>query len=185
MAPHSGMTSNTTGTMAIAAVERAVAGDEVAFARIVAAHHADLVRVAYGICGDRDLALDAVQSTWVIAWRKLHTLREPERLRAWLVSVAANEARHLARRRRPVHVAELELERLPRIGGDPADGIPRVDLVNALSHLNPDERSVIALRYGAGYDSAEIAPLLHLSASGVRARLARSLARLRKDLAHV
>lgn len=182
--PLSGMTSNTAGTLAIAAVERAVAGDEAAFARIVAAHHADLVRVAYGITGDRDLALDAVQSTWVIAWRKLHTLRDPECLRAWLVSVAANESRHLSRRRRPVHVTELDVARLPCAGDDPADGIPRVDLVNALSHLDVDDRSVIALRYGAGYDSSEIAPLLHLSASGVRARLARSLARLRKDLAH-
>jgi RNA polymerase sigma-70 factor (ECF subfamily) len=178
------MTSNTACAMAIAAVERAVAGDETAFARIVAAHHADLVRVAYGITGDRDLALDAVQYSWIIAWRKLHTLRDRDRLRAWLVSVAANEARHLARRRRPVHVAELELDRRPRSDGDPADDIPRVDLVNAVWRLGADERAVIALRYGAGYDSDEIAPLLHLSPSGVRSRLARSLARLRKDLAH-
>lgn len=182
--PLSGMTSNMASTLAIAAVRGAVAGDEAAFARIVAAHHADLVRVAYGISGDRDTALDAVQSAWLIAWRKLHTLRDPERLRAWLVSVAANEARHLSRRQRPVHLTELELERLPRDGNDPADDIPRVDLVNALSRLDTDERTVIALRYGAGYDSTEIGPLLHLSASGARARLARSIAHLRRELTH-
>ena len=45
-----------------AALQQAVAGDEAAFARIVAAYHADMVRVAYGICGEQDLALDAVQA---------------------------------------------------------------------------------------------------------------------------
>ena len=42
-----------------AVLQRAAAGDEVAFTRIVGAYHADMVRVAYGICGERDLALDA------------------------------------------------------------------------------------------------------------------------------
>jgi DNA-directed RNA polymerase subunit RPC12/RpoP len=80
-----------------ATLEDAVAGDEAAFARIVATYHGDMVRVAYGICGEPDLALDAVQSAWLISWRKLRTVREPDHLRAWLVAVAANEARHVVR----------------------------------------------------------------------------------------
>ncbi len=52
-------------------VERAIAGDEIAFARIIAAYHLDLVRVAFVICGDEALAEDAAQAAWWIAWRKL------------------------------------------------------------------------------------------------------------------
>ena len=74
-------------------VRRAAEGDEVAFARLVAAHHASMVRVAYVIVGDAALASDAVQSAWEIAWRKLGDLREPDQVRAWLVAIAANEAR--------------------------------------------------------------------------------------------
>ena len=44
--------------------------------------------------------VDAVQAAWTIAWRKLGSLREPARLKQWLISVAANEARRLAKRRR-------------------------------------------------------------------------------------
>ena len=73
-------------------LQQAAAGDEAAFTRIVEAYHRDVVRVAYGICGEQDLALDAAQATWLIAWRKLRTVREPDRLRSWLVAVAANEA---------------------------------------------------------------------------------------------
>jgi len=55
--------STTTSTTWVAsAVQRAVAGDEVAFARIVDAYHGDLVRVAHVIAGDEQLAQDAVQS---------------------------------------------------------------------------------------------------------------------------
>jgi RNA polymerase sigma-70 factor, ECF subfamily len=181
------MTGFTTAGAMTAALQEAVAGDEVAFARIVAAYHADMVRVAYGVCGDADLALDAVQAAWLIAWRKLHTVREPDHLRSWLVAVAANEARHVARRGGRGHVREIPVETWD---GDPdgPDGIDtdaeirRLDLVNALRRLSPDERSLVALRYGAGLDSSEIAPLLGLSASGVRARLMRVMGRLRKEL---
>lgn len=176
------MTDVATAGAMTATLEDAVAGDEAAFARIVATYHGDMVRVAYGICGEADLALDAVQSAWLISWRKLRTLREPDHLRAWLVAVAANEARHVVRRRHPGTVTELTLVAPDPDGPDPADEIRRVDLVNALRRLKPDERALIALRYGAELDSTEIGPLLGISASGVRARLFRIMGRLRKEL---
>src|SRR6186997_1893258 len=89
------------------AVAQAAAGDEVAFARIVRAHHADMTRVCFVICGDLDLADEAVGAAWPIAWRKLGSLKDPDRLRPWLVSVAANEARQLLRRQRRRKVVEL------------------------------------------------------------------------------
>jgi hypothetical protein len=69
-------------------VQLAAAGDEVAFARIVAAHRAEMVRVAYVVCGDWDIAQDAAQAALWLAWRKLPSLRDPARLRPWLMSVA-------------------------------------------------------------------------------------------------
>jgi RNA polymerase sigma-70 factor (ECF subfamily) len=65
---------------------------------------------------------------------------------------------------------------------DPADEIPRLDLVNALRRLTPDDRALIALRYGAELDSSEIGPLLGISASGARVRLHRLMGRLRREL---
>ena len=176
------MTGLATAASITAVLDRAVAGDEAAFARIVAAFHPDMARVAYGICGDRDIAQDAVQSAWVIAWRKLRSVREPDRLRSWLVAVAANEARHAVRRRRMVRVTEIALKVPAEERTDPATEIDNIDLANALRHLSPDERSLIALRYGAELDSNEIAPLLNISPSGVRQRLMRTMEHLRKEL---
>ena len=66
--------------------------------------------------------------------------------------------------------------------GDPADAIDLVDLGRALRGLTPDERSLLAMRYVAGFDSTQIAKEAGMSASGVRSRLSRLLERLRKEL---
>ena len=164
------------------AVALAAAGDEVAFARIVEAHHDDMTRVCFVICGDVDIADEAVQAAWPIVWRKLGSLREPERLRPWLVSIAANEARLLIRRRRRRTVVELALTDAATPGADPAGRVGDLDLTNALARLDPDDRALLALRYVAGFDSTELARAIGRSPSGTRARLARLLARLRTEL---
>ena len=78
----------------------AAAGDEIAFRRIIAAHHEDMRRVCAYIAGDLTIAEDATQAAWAIAWRRLRDVREPSHLRPWLMRVAANEAKQLLRKRR-------------------------------------------------------------------------------------
>ena len=169
--------------MATSAIRLAAAGDTVAFARIVTAYHADMVRVAHVVAGgSQDLADDAVQAAWAIAWRRLRSLRDPERLKPWLVSVAANEARQLCRRQRRVAVVEIDVAMHDPAGSDPADRAGALDLERAIRHLSADDRALLALRYEAGLDSSEIGALAGRPASTIRWRLARLLARLRKEL---
>jgi RNA polymerase sigma factor (sigma-70 family) len=170
-----------------AVVAKAVTGDELAFARIVAAHHADMTRVCFVICGDADLAQDAVQAAWPLAWRKLTSIRDPQRLRPWLVSIAVNETKQLVRRRgrrtiREITIAADGSEIAAATGSDPATRAAEMDLATALAGLGEADRIVVGLRYAAGLTSAEIGQIVGLSAGGVRARLARLLDRLRKEL---
>ena len=110
-------------------VELAADGDELAFARLVDAHYRDMSRVAYVVTGDSALAQDAVQSAWTIAWRKLGSVRDPEHPRPWLLAIAVNEARQIARKRRRVAVVEIDPELAAAPRTDPAVGIARLDLV--------------------------------------------------------
>jgi RNA polymerase sigma-70 factor (ECF subfamily) len=161
---------------------QAQAGEAAAFTRLVEAHHESMVRVAYVVCEDIDLARDAAQAAWVRAWQRLDTVREPTRLRAWLIAIAANEARQAARSRRRRALREVPM---PASEPEPAldpDGSP--DLAAALAQLSPDDRALIAMRYLAGLASDEIAAATGRTASGVRVRLSRLLTRLRKDLTH-
>jgi RNA polymerase sigma factor (sigma-70 family) len=165
-------------------VRLAAQGDEAAFTRLVSEHRVAMSRVAFVICGDPETTRDAVQAAWSIAWRRLHTLRDPGQVRAWLIAIAANEARQAVRaqRRRPVVDISESLQTADR--GDPAETIGLVDLQRALAQLKPDDRRLLALRFVAGFDSTEIARLTGLSASGVRSRLARIIDRLRTDIDH-
>jgi hypothetical protein len=70
---------------------RAQRGEAEAFTALVDEHHAELVRIAYVVCGDVELARDAAQTAWIKAWRQLPSLREPETLRPWLIAIAAKD----------------------------------------------------------------------------------------------
>jgi len=169
-----------------AAVARAASGDEVAFARIVAAHHDDMSRVAFVVCGDLELAQEAVQAAWQKAWTRLGSIRAADRLRPWLVAIAANEARQLIRSRNRRWLRETALEDdergSTRVASDPSSRAAQLDLANALAGLTPDDRTLIALRYAAGLTSDEIGRAIGMTGGGVRTRLARLLSRLREEL---
>lgn len=166
-------------------VARARSGDDEAFARIVETHHAELVRIAYGVCGDADLARDATQAAWVKIWQGLDKLREPGKLRPWLIAVVSNEARQAtrSRRRRWVReVAPLDEERDGEAASTSQPSGDRSDLIAALQKLDPDDRALIVMRYLGGLGSDEIAQAMGRNASTIRARLSRLMARLREDL---
>jgi len=171
------------GSIAATTVAAAAAGDAEALALIVGAHHDDMARICYVICGDPDMAQDAVQAAWPIAWRRLGSLRDPARLRPWLMAVAANEVRQAMRRQGRHHVVEIEVADLGSSHGDPAARSALTDLAVALRRLSPEDRTLLALRHVAGFDATEIGRELGMSASGVRSRLARLLERLRSELA--
>ena len=170
------------GEIAGSVIELAAAGDEIAFARIVAVHHEHMARIAYFVSGDLDVAADAEQAAWAIAWRRLATVRDPARLKAWLMSVAANEARQIMRSQRRRAVRELAVDG-PANSHDP-DRSALIDLANAVADLDHKDRTLIGLRYIAELDSEAIGRELGMSASGVRVRLHRLLGRLRDELDH-
>jgi RNA polymerase sigma factor (sigma-70 family) len=161
-------------------LDLAIAGDEVAFARIVSAHHDDMARIAFFVCGDLDVAEEAEQAAWAVAYRRLNDLRDAERLRPWLMSIAANQARQIARSRRRRTVRELAVgdEGLP----PDVDHAAMIDLAAAVERLDAKDRAIVGLRYIGGFDSAEIGRALGMTSSAVRVRLHRLLGRLRKDL---
>ena len=164
-------------------VADAAAGDALAFARIVELYHDDMARLCYVICGDREVAQESVQAAWAIAWRKLGSLRDPERLRPWLMSIAANEVRQYLRRQKRARVVDITVIDVGSERRDPARRVELLDLATALRRLTPEDRTLLAMRHVAGFDSPEIGTALGISAAAVRTRLSRLVARLRSELA--
>lgn len=169
----------TTATEPSSLVSRAASGDEAAFTSLVAAYHADMLRLAGVITGDPELARDAAQTAWQRAWTGLRRLRDHRRIRPWLLSVAANEARQIVRRRRPTQdIPDYVVAAL----ADPAQHVDTLDLNDALDRLDPRDRELLGLRYVLGFSSVELGAYLHRSPEAVRSRLKRLLDRLRREL---
>jgi RNA polymerase sigma-70 factor, ECF subfamily len=131
-----------------------------------------LMAVCTAVIGPDDAA-DLVQETYIRASERLHQLRDPALLDAWVVRIALNEAKSILRRR--------QTER--RVLAPPAPpGSPDVALRELVQNLEPRERAVIVLHYAYGYRLGEVARLLGLSAINARTIAHRARRTLRAQL---
>jgi len=163
-----------------------------AFNRLVERHQGAVYAVAYRLLGERTAAEDAAQETFIAAFRAIGGFRSGS-VRAWLLRIAANQAKDQlrARRRRPSVSLEGESETVERTPADAAAHDP-VDaavqrarqeaLQQALLALPFDQRVVVVLVDVQGYDYVEAAQALGEPLGTVKSRLFRARRRLREIL---
>ncbi len=80
-------------------VQAAIAGDEIAFERLLQPLLDPAYRLACAMLHDHHAAEDAVQDSAFRAWRKISQLRDGARMRPWFLSIVANECRSQRRSR--------------------------------------------------------------------------------------
>src|SRR3954469_13817596 len=97
---------------------RAAAGDEHAFEDLVTRYQARVFRMARRLTGDDGDAQDALQETFLQAYRGLASFRGDARFSTWLYRIATNAAlmQRRARRRRPAESLEAYLPRFDARG---------------------------------------------------------------------
>ena len=146
--------------------------------------YADHAQALYGFLayrtGDRVLAEDLLSETFERALRaRSRFSRRRGTPKAWLYAIALNCARNAARSR---GVEQRALERLGPPGEAEDTGLAfeeRDELMQALSQLAPEERDTLALRFGGGLTSPEIAKLTGEKLTTVEGRVYRALRKLR------
>jgi RNA polymerase sigma-70 factor (ECF subfamily) len=151
--------------------------DAHAFAAEVAVEYPKLVRSVALFCGDRHVAEDAVQEAMARAWERLDRGEVIDSLAGWVVVVASNQTRSVARReaRRLKHL----LTRAPAEVPDSAPGVAETDAVRAAIRRLPNrQREVVVLHYYLDLPIQEIAGLLHLSDGAVKNALHNARTRL-------
>jgi RNA polymerase sigma factor (sigma-70 family) len=141
--------------------------------------YAHFTRVAAAVTGDGETGRDAVQHAFATAVRKRRSFTGAGPLEAWLWRIVVNEARRLARERRP---APLESEHDPAANGRVPDELG----VRAwVASLPPRQRAALFLRYYADLDYRSIADALGVEVGTVSAALSAAHATLRKALEEV
>jgi RNA polymerase sigma-70 factor (sigma-E family) len=138
-----------------------------------------LVRLAFGLTGDRWAAEDLAQVTLArayVAWRRVRRADDPD---AYLRRILINASNRRFRRHR---VAEQPGEPPETAVEGPADLVgERAALLAALRQLPPRQRAVVMLRYWEDLSDAQIAATLGCSPGTVRSQLSRALAKLRES----
>lgn len=177
--PHWEIPADNDAGLAVAAA----GGDMQAFAVIYDRYANRLHDFCAGMLADRDGAADCVQDTFCIAATRLHQLRDPDRLRPWLYSIARNEAlRRIRQRRREAPSEELPDEASGEAGPDTlAARLELAELVDdAVGGLSDRDRAVFELAFRHGLDGPDLAEALGVSTSNANTivhRLRRTIER--------
>ncbi len=158
-----------------ALVRAAQAGDAEAFTALYLRYHRMVHGVLLAHAPGAEVA-DLVQDVFLLALRKLHTLRDAAAFGGWISVIARNRARDFFRRSRPTCELSEEL---------PGGGTPRAEALAALAAIRelPEAyREPLILRLVEGMTGPEIAARTGLTAASVRVNLHRGMRRLREKL---
>ena len=179
-----------------AIVRRVREGDHQAFAALMERYHGLILIIAERVLGNRDDALEISQDVFLKLYQHVGTLKEPDRLKAWLSKVARNQALSVIRRRRHDTVqfcfgkagrARGEADRLIRenrlSAADESElGELRARIREKVTCLTRDYEEIVRLYYLDGLSLPEIASRLGIPVGTAKWRLSQARNNLRKEL---
>ncbi len=173
--------------------------DEAGFAELAERHRRELHVHCYRMLGSFQDAEDAVQETFLKAWRARGTYEGRSTFRAWLYRIATNTCLDLLAVRRPEPATSGEVRWLQPYPDSLLDELPAADAdepealamaretielayVVAVQHLAPRPRAVLVLRDVLGWPAKDVADLLGDSVNSVNSALQRARAGMREHL---
>jgi RNA polymerase sigma-70 factor, ECF subfamily len=162
-------------------LERAKRGDLEAFAEFMRTFERRVRAVLYRLLDDARDVDEAVQDTFVQAWRNLERFRGDAAPYTWLYRIAVNEA--LMRRRRKT-LPTTELQETTVSGGEDAYAAAdaRAFLIGRLRALPIEYRAAVVLRDIEGLSNEEVARVLEISLAAAKSRIHRGRMQLREEL---
>ena len=163
-------------------------GDRDAFGVLVARYQGLICSLAYSRTGSVAVSEEVAQETFLAAWLQIRSLREPEKLRAWLCGIVRNLASQAGRRIGRAQAVPLEDVGEPRSrAADPeslAVSRQEEELVwGVLGRIPEAYREPLVLFYRENESIESVAAMLGLSTYAVKQRLSRGRAMLREEIA--
>ena len=137
-----------------------------------------LLRLCLLQLGDYALAEDAVQETFIRAWKSYHRFEYRSSVKTWITTIAVNVCRSM--QRSPWRKRMTSLESLP----EPAESgeMPDFTVSQAVMKLPPDLKEVLLMHDLQGVKLREIAEARHIPLATASSRLNRARKRLRREL---
>ncbi|MCG9696287.1 sigma-70 family RNA polymerase sigma factor [Shewanella sp. Isolate11] len=149
---------------------------------LVRALHADLFRYAFWLCGDKHIAEDITQETFLRAWRSLESLKDDKAAKAWLITILRREnARRFERKQ--FNYSDIEQSSLEDTHSPSSEDNMEQHIVRKqISRLEVEYRDPLILQVIGGFSGDEIADILQLNRNTVMTRLFRARNQLKEML---
>ena len=176
-------------------IKRVLSGDGEAFEELVLENQKNVYNLALRLMGNEQDALDVSQEAFIKAYTKLGSFRGGSRFSAWLYRVTYNICLDQLRKNGRANVISLNYTdsegdegeyEIPDTRTTPEDALEKRELNEAINeameHLSPEHRQILALREGADMSYADISALLGINEGSVKSRISRARRALAKIL---
>lgn len=157
-------------------VKQSIAGDADAFLELMEKNTLAMYKVARGILGNDEDVADAIQDTILTCFEKIHTLKQPQYFKTWMIRILINECNKILRHYRSIQVQD----NMPDVPGQ--DGsLAELEFKEMLSLVEEKYRIVLILYYVEGFKISDIASILELNENTVKSRLKRAREQIRVE----
>ena len=164
-------------------VERLRARDAQAFRSLIERLQQPITGYLHRLVGDREVALDLAQDTFVQVYKEIAKTSEDLSLDAWIYRIATNYGLRYLNRKRLKQFVRLESrenfdESLAVVGPEDQTEI-RILVQQALNTMKPKDAALLQLHYGNGFTYEEIGQIVGMSSEAVRKCVARGVEKFR------
>ena len=151
------------------------------FEKIVVEYQRSIINFQYRFTGNRYEAEDLAQETFIKAYKKIHTLKEPGKLKSWLYRIARNTAVDFFRKNKnraiPVDhdvLASLAIEEGPSYEQVIEQNNYSKDIRRCVDLLREEEKTLINLLYFHDFSYKQISTMLDINQNTLKSRLRRA-----------
>ncbi len=173
-------------------IRNTLSGDDAAFSELVYKYQKSVHALAWRKIGDFQIAEEIAQDTFLQAYKKLASLKNPTQFAGWLYVIAANLCTDWKRRKRPIMksletdapgvLEKTSYEMYLEEQREKKAAEHRQEIVrNLLDKLPESERTVVTLHYLGEMTSEAISQFLGVSVNTIKSRLRRARKRLQEE----
>ena len=141
-------------------------------------YYNSIAALAYSVTGDKDLAQDAAQETFAIAWQRITCLKDNTKFGAWLAGICRNVAKQMLRYKQKLTLHDnLDIIKDDHNVDNHDEAIRKI-----VWQLKAFDREPVVLRYYDGLSYEKISQTLGISQQAVNGRLLRAKKKIEKQL---
>ena len=173
-------------------VKKSQFGDKSAFEQLVVRHQDLVFSLAYKLTGNREMANDVAQESFIRAWKAIGKFRGDSTFGTWIYRITVNTAWTLRKKAKKHYSLNIEDTQEPVVVDEKKD--PELVAINsdlslvlrkALNQIPLEQRIIVELKNIEGRSHKEIADYLDISVTAAKVRLHRAHQKLRNILEEI